>query len=149
MMSWIWPSWPSTWEASQGELEMFDGDTNIGLQDAMLRNQFVANRNARQSNLNLDAMEKWRAHAKALEQEVASLRARIADLDAVRTAEAEACNAEQAAWRKEHPVSRLHDFVGKFGDGTGIRRNVAIWVDAFDAAARRLGIRNPVAWRIS
>lgn len=128
---------------------MFDGDTNIGLQDAMLRNQFVANKNARQSNLNLMRLEEWRAHAKKLEQEVASLRAHIADLEAVRTAEDEARGVELAAWRKEHPVSHMHDVMGKLGDGRSIRRNISIWMEAFDTAARRLGIRNPEAWRIS
>ena len=128
---------------------MFDGDTNIGLQRIAQRNQFVANRNARQSNLNLDAMEKWRAHAKTLEQEVASLRAHIADLEAVRAAEDEARGVELAAWRKQHPVSHMHDVMGRFRDGVSIRRNISIWMEAFDAAARRLGIRNPEAWRIS
>lgn len=149
MVSWIWSLGPSAREASQGGLDMFDGDTNIGLLDTALRNKSRADFNARQSNLHLMRLEEWRAHAKALEQEVASLQARIADLEAVRAAEHEALAAVTAEWRRVHPVSVLHDWVSKFRDGSGMRRNASIWIQAFDAAARRLGIGNPEAWRIS
>ena len=128
---------------------MFDGDTNIGLLATARHNQDVANRNARQSNLNLQRLEEWRAHAQALEREVVTLRARIEELNAVRKAEDEARGIELAAWRKEHPVSHMHDIMGKLRDGRSIRRNIAIWISAFDIAARRLGIGNPEAWRIS
>ena len=128
---------------------MFDGDTNIGLLDTALRNKSRADFNARQSNLHLMRLEEWRAHAKTLEQENVELRAHIEQMAAIRTAENEALAAVTAEWRKAHPVSVLHDFVGKWKNGEGMRRNASIWVQVFDAAARRMGISNPEAWRIS
>lgn len=81
--------------------------------------------------------------------EILSLQAQVKELTNIRMAEEQAAVVELAAWRKEHPVSHMHDFVGKFKDGSGIRRNMSIWISAFDAAAKKLGIVNPEIWRIS
>lgn len=84
-----------------------------------------------------------------LKRKTVAMADQIAQLSAVLQARDDADVAEVAAWRKEHPVSHMHDFVGKLRDGRGIRRNFAIWIAAFDATARRLGIANPEAHRIS
>ena len=121
---------------------MFDIDPSIGLAARARENRDVANSNARQADLNLEAMYEWKAHAEKLEADLAELRA-------VRNAEHEANAVVLAAWRKEHPVSHMHDVVGKLKDGRDIRRNFSIWATAFDEACRRLHIQNPGAWRIS
>ena len=93
------------------------------------------------------------AHAQGIidrqHDEIVELQNRIDCLSKVREAEDEALAATTAAWRKEHPVSHMHDIVGKFSDGHDMRRNFVIWANAFDAAASHKGIRNPLAYRIS
>ena len=77
---------------------------------------------------------------------IAELYDHIDQMAKMREADAEGYAAELAAWRKEHPISHMHDFVGKWSDGDGMRRNSRIRLDATFASAKKKGIRNPEKW---
>ncbi len=128
---------------------MFEGDTNIGLLNTARTNQFIAGRNARQADINLQSALEWKEYAHGLERRVAELEAALNLRDLLAKATDQANGAVTTAWRGAHPVSPLHDVVGKLRDGRPLKRNYRVWAAEFDAAARRLGITNPEAHRIS
>ena len=102
-------------------------------------------RDNRQANANIREGQQIidRLYAQTLE-----FTADLKEANIVRLALNAAHSAEVAAWRKEHPVSHMHDVVGTFKDGDNMRRNFVIWAEMFDATCRSQGIRNPEAFRI-
>jgi uncharacterized coiled-coil protein SlyX len=85
-------------------------------------------------------------------QIIADLQARIAELElalAVEQAVAEAGEKVLDEWKALHPQSPLRQVVGKLKDGKPLTKSMSIWNTAFDAAARKRGITNPLAYRIS
>jgi multidrug resistance efflux pump len=85
-------------------------------------------------------------------QIIADLQARIAELELqVKLAQAtdEADQKLLAEWRTLHPQSPLRQAVGKLKDGRPLTKGFAIWAAEFDRVAKKLGITNPEAYRIS
>lgn len=131
---------------------MFEVDPSIGANAAAARNAFAAASNGRLATKFEQAYEEWRAHAKALEQQLADAQARIAELElalAVKTASAAGSVAVVEAFKASHPQSPLLVQDGTFRNGSMRRRSNVIWAKAFDEVARKLGISNPEAHRIS
>ena len=54
-----------------------------------------------------------------------------------------------AEWRAAHPQSPLRQSVGKLKNGNPLTKGLSIWIGKFDEAARKRGITNPEAHRIS
>ena len=85
-------------------------------------------------------------------QIIAEQHARIQQLElalAVKEATDEADNVLLGEWKKLHPQSPLRQEIGKLKNGSSMTKGLAIWMHAFDAAARKRGITNPEAYRIS
>ena len=68
---------------------------------------------------------------------------------AVAEASMDGADAVAAAWRESHPQSPLRQSVGKLKDGSPKTKALSIWITRFDEAARKRGITNPEAHRIS
>lgn len=97
-------------------------------------------------------VRKANAEIEKANQIIANLNARIAELElalAVKEATEEADNALFAQWKTIHPQSPLRQVVGKWKDGSAMTKSQSMWNAAFDAAARKRGITNPLAHRIS
>ena len=90
------------------------------------------------------------AHAQGIidrqHAEIVELLNHIAEMEKVRLAVSDGYKAELAAWRKEHPVSHMHDVVGRWSDGDGLRRNSRIRLDAYFESANQQGIRDSKKW---
>lgn len=83
---------------------------------------------------------------------IAEQHARIQELElalAVKEATDEAAQVLVNEWKTLHPQSPLRQPVGKLKDGSAMTKGLAVWIRAFDAAARKRGITNPEAYRIS
>lgn len=89
--------------------------------------------------------DRLKARCDAAEAEVQDLRLRLA----VAQAGSEARTAVVDAFKAAHPTSPLLVQEGTLKDGSPRRRATSIWIGAFDTAARRMGITNPAAHRIS
>ncbi len=87
----------------------------------------------------------WRKEAEALQARVAELEQKLA----LKQALDEADDVLLGEWKKTHPCSPLMQAVGRRRDGSALSRGLSIWMAAFDANARRLGINDPEAHRIS
>ncbi len=124
---------------------MFEVDPSIGMAGAAARANYAAGSNARIAERYRDSMEAWRTHAKELERRVADLELALA----VAQAREEADDVLLAEWKALFPQSPLRRMVGKFRDGQPKTSATIIWENAFDAAARKRGITNPLAHRIS
>jgi uncharacterized coiled-coil protein SlyX len=99
-----------------------------------------------------DATAAWKAACSRLESQLEEANARIAELElrlALKTATDEADQKLLAEWRKLHPDSPLRQAVGKLKDGKPLTKGFAIWAAEFDRVAKKLGITNPEAHRIS
>jgi uncharacterized coiled-coil protein SlyX len=99
-----------------------------------------------------DATAAWKAACSRLESQLEEANARIAELElalAVEQAVAEAGEKVLDEWKALHPQSPLRQVVGKLKDGKPLTKSMSIWNTAFDAAARKRGITNPLAYRIS
>lgn len=99
-----------------------------------------------------DATASWKAACGRLESQLEQANARIAELElalAVKTASAAGSVAVVEAFKASHPQSPLLVQDGTFRNGAVRRRSNSIWARAFDEAARKLGISNPEAHRIS
>lgn len=131
---------------------MFEIDPAIGLAGTAKSARLDAASNARIADHFESAYEEWRALAKRLQQENAELRETAAQWKRahdVLAASKEASTKLVQEWRGTHPDSPLLAPVGKLQDGSPLSRGLQGWIAAFDAAARRLGIANPAAHRIS
>ncbi len=131
---------------------MFEVDPSIGLAGAAQRARadaaheaYMAASHARIADHFEGLYKRWMAHADKLEKQVAELELALAVKEAVVVAD----DATAAAWRATHPDSPLRATVGKRRDGSPLARSTAIWIAAFDDAARKRGISNPEAHRIS
>ena len=129
---------------------MFEGDTNVGLLNVARGNQHVANQNARQANwnarqadINLQSALEWKEYAHGLEQRVAELEADLASSNAVQRASDVALDQVTREWRASHPISPMHDVLGKLRDGRDVKRNLAVWMVAFDNEAPEAGHNEP------
>lgn len=96
-----------------------------------------------------DELARWydqlKARADRLERENAELRQALA----VEQATEEADDALLTEWKRLHPQSPLRQAVGKLKNGNPLSRGLSVWIKAFDEAARKRGITNPEAHRIS
>ena len=131
---------------------MFEGaqQAYTGMLEGMNRQSSRQIANASQDIRELsDEVIRLKRKTVALGQDRDAILAELAEARAVLQARDDADAAEVAAWRKEHPVSHMHDVVSTLSSGRPMRRNLSIWIAAFDAAARKLGIAKPEAHRIS
>ena len=87
----------------------------------------------------------WRHRAEALEARVAELEGQLA----VKQAASDGHAAVVEAFKAQHAESPLLVQEGVLRNGNPRRRSTSIWIAAFDATARRLGIANPEAHRIA
>lgn len=117
---------------------MFETDPSIGLQATAFRNKQVA-------DANHASYVAWKNHALKLEARIAELE----DALAVKSAAAEGHAAVVEAFKAQHANSPLLVQEGVLKNGNPRRKSTSIWIAAFDAAARKLGITNPEAHRIS
>lgn len=124
---------------------MFEIDPGIAAQGAAARSAFAAGSNARVADHFEGLYHRWMDHARKLEARVRELELALA----VKQAAVEADNAVLAEWKRLHPQSPLRQAVGKKRDGSPMLKATAIWITAFDAEARKRGISNPEAHRIS
>lgn len=96
-----------------------------------------------------DELARWydqlKARADRLERENADLRLALA----VKESTDEADQVLLAQWREAHPTSPMRQAVGKLKNGSPLSRGLSVWIKAFDEAARKRGITNPEAHRIS
>jgi hypothetical protein len=138
---------------------MFETDPNIALSGIAFRNKINADHNRRIAESNARIAAGWeRTALEVAEQrdkalaELADAKARIAELELqVKLAQAtdEADQKLLAEWRTLHPQSPLRQAVGKLKDGRPLTKGFAIWAAEFDRVAKKLGITNPEAYRIS
>ena len=138
---------------------MFETDPNIALSGIAFRNKINADHNRRIAESNGRIAAGWeRTALEVAEQrdkalaELADAQARIAELElalAVKTASAAGSVAVVEAFKVSHPQSPLLAQDGVFRNGAVRRRSNVIWAKAFDETARKLGISNPLAHRIS
>lgn len=130
---------------------MFEVDPSIGANAAASRNAFAAASNARLANRFEQAYEEWRAHAKALEQQLSDAQARIAELElalAVKTAHAGGMKAYRDDLRAAHPNSpRLAPSGKRYKDGTAKPVAALAYDAAFDRILRDARISNPEQYR--
>ena len=131
---------------------MFDVDPSIGAYGAAQRanmnaasNQRIAESERRIAGKFEAAYDDWRAYAKKLEKEVEDLKLALAVKEAVD----EADSVLLAEWRAAHPQSPLRQPVGKLKNGNSLSKGLSIWITKFDLAAKKRGITNPEAHRIS
>ena len=124
----------------------------LALADGAASGRRQAASNARIADHFESAYEEWRALAKKLQRENVELRETVAAWKLahdVQKASDEASDVAAAEWRRLHPDSPMNAAVGTRKDGSPLRRSTSIWIEAFDLIARRLGIANPAAHRIS
>jgi len=116
---------------------MFEVDPNIGLGNRLRDVADTANRNARQSNLNLASLYKWKAHAENLEAQLAEKHiAYVAKM-----AHAEGYKAMYEAMKTAHPNSPLLADSGKrYKDGDVKSKAHLHYEAAFDRIIREHGI---------
>ncbi|KAA1053153.1 hypothetical protein [Azospirillum argentinense] len=87
----------------------------------------------------------------ALEEENEVLRARVADLElklALEEATAVASQAVVDAFKVQHPDSPLLVQLGTMKNGSPLRKSTRIWIEAFDAAAKKRNVDNPEVYRV-
>ncbi len=130
---------------------MFEGDTNIGLLNVARNNQFQANQNAKQSEINLQSALKWRAHAQGLEAKVAELQAEVVkfrNLAIQNLAHSEGYKVMYDAMKAAHPTSpMLVDSGKRYKDGDIKVKSRLLYEEAFDRIITDHDISNPVALR--
>lgn len=131
---------------------MFEIDPSIGARGAAATNAFAARSSARLANQFEEAYLNWMAHAKKLERLLAEKNAEIERLELALAVEQSAALGHRAvvdAFKGQHANSPLLVEEGKLKNGSPRRRSTSIWIRAFDEAARKRGITNPEAHRIS
>lgn len=130
---------------------MFEVDPSIGANAASARNAFTAASNARLANRFEQAYEEWRAHAKALEQQLTDAQARIAELElalAVKTAHAGGMKVWKDAFKVAHPQSPVQADSGKrFKDRDIKTVGRLAYEREFDRILRDARILNPEQYR--
>lgn len=87
----------------------------------------------------------------ALEEENEALRAQVADLElklVLKESTAAASQAVVDAFKAQHPDSPLLVQVGTLKNGSPLRRSTGIWIEAFDAAAKKRNMANPEVYRV-
>lgn len=89
--------------------------------------------------------DRLKARCDAAEKEVQDLRLRLAVSQAREVGD----DAILDQWKALYPQSPLRQVVGTFRDGHPKTKATLIWENAFDDAARKRGITNPLAHRIS